>query len=183
MTASILPSHTSQSQVKVNVRLCGSIPRLALSMQDESLNVPLSLRSLPLFPSSTSNQASSSLFRIDDTKKVNEAANKLCSDLWNMQQLQQQESSQPNKSTQPQHNFYPGTVSSSRQRSPTTYEAPSWAVPASGEARLEVSMEVCTRYIRNYIWTNLSLTLISITSLIILSCYSLYATRLIVKDR
>ena len=142
MTVSILPSHTSQSQVKVNVRLCGSIPRLALSKQNESLNVTSSLRSLPLFPSSTPNQASSSMFRIDDTKKdVNEAANKLCSDLWNMQQLQQQESSQLNQSTQPQHNFYPGTASSSHQRPPITYEAPSWAVPASGEARLEVSME------------------------------------------
>jgi hypothetical protein len=142
MTASILPSHTAQSQVKVNVRLCGSIPRLALSMQEESLNLPSSLRSLPLFPSSTSNQASSSMFRIDVTKKdANDAANKLCSDLWNMQQLQQQEPSQLNQSTQPQHNFYPGTATSSCQRLPTTYEAPSWAVPASGEARLEVSME------------------------------------------
>jgi len=138
MTVSILPSNTSQSQVKVNVRLCGSIPRLALSKPNESLNVTSSLRSLPLFPSSTPNQASSSMFRIDDTKKdVNEAANKLCSDLWNMQQLQQQESSQLNQSTQPQHSFYPGTASSSHQRPPITYEAPSWAVPASGEARLE----------------------------------------------
>ena len=137
MTASILPSQTTQSQVKVNVRLCGSIPRLALS---ESLNIPPSLQTLPLFPS-TSKQNNSTMFRADVNKNdENEAANKLRTDLYNIR-CQQQASSQPTQTSQPQHNFYPGTTTSSRPLLPTTYEAPSWAVPARGEARLEVSME------------------------------------------
>jgi len=135
MTTSILPSHPTQSQVKVNVRLCGSIPRLALSMEQESLNIPPSLRSLPMFPSS-SDKGSSSLFEVDSSKKEqNDAANKLRSKLCNMQQ-QQQQHAQVNRSTEPQHNFFPGTTSSSARSRPT-YEAPSWAVPARGEARLE----------------------------------------------
>lgn len=134
MTTSILPSHATQPQVKVNVRLCGSIPRLALSSQQELVDIPPSLRSLPLFPSSSSDQESSSMFRFDGNKKdENAATTKLCSDLVNMQREHQQVRSQV---TQPQHNFFPGTTTSSR-RPPTTYEAPSWAVQARGEARLE----------------------------------------------
>jgi len=51
--------------------------------------------------------------------------------------MQQQQSAQHHPSTQPQHNFYPGTTTSSRQRPSATYEAPAWAVPAIGESRLE----------------------------------------------
>jgi len=136
MTASILPSHTTPTHVKVNVRLCGSIPRLALSMmQQEPMNVP---QSLPLFPSSSlDHQESSSSNRIDVTKKdENDVANKLFSELFNMQP-QQEVSSQLKQSTQPQHNFNSGPTTSSRSIPPATYEAPSWAVPANGEVRLE----------------------------------------------
>lgn len=127
MTTSILPS---QSQCKVNIRLCGSIPRLALS-QPESVYVPPSLHSLPVFPSS-SNEENSSLFRLGGI----DAANKLCGELYSIRQQQQQEHSQANQTSQPQHNFYPGTTTSSRPLRPS-YEAPAWAVPARGEARLE----------------------------------------------
>jgi len=139
MTASLLPSHATETQVKVNVRLCGSIPRIALSMiKQEQTNVHQSLRSLPLFPSSSDHLECSSISRIDLTKQdENNAANTLCAELFHMKQQQQQESSQLKHSTQPQHNFYPGSTTCSRQRAPTTYEAPSWAVPASGETRLE----------------------------------------------
>lgn len=135
MTATVLPRQTNQTQVKVNVRLCGSIPRLALS---ESMNVPSSLQSLPLFPSSTSKQSNASqLFRLTDGKNdENDAAAKLRTDLYNIR-CQQQATSQSNQTTQPQHNFYPGTTTTSRPFRPATYEAPSWAVPAKGEARLE----------------------------------------------
>jgi len=142
MTATVLPSQTTQSQVKVNVRLCGSIPRLALS---ESLNIPPSLQTLPLFPS-TSKQNNSTMFRVDVNKNdENEAANKLRTDLYNIR-CQQQVSSQPNQTSQPQHNFYPGTTTSSRPLRPTTYEAPSWAVPARGEARLEPVCDSVNRF-------------------------------------
>lgn len=129
MTASILPSHPTQSQVKVNVRLCGSIPRLALS-EKLGLYVPPSVQSLPMFPSSPSKQGNSSMFRLDGNKDENDAATKLCSDLCSIRRQQQHESSQP------QHNFYPVTTTSSRPMRPS-YEAPSWAVPAKGESRLE----------------------------------------------
>lgn len=135
MTASVLPRQASQNQVKVNVRLCGSIPRLALS---ESLNVPPSLQSLPMFPSSTTKQNNSSkLFRVDGTKNdENDGTTKLRNDLYNIR-CRQQASSQANQTSQPQHNFFPGTTTSARPTRPATYEAPSWAVPARGEARLE----------------------------------------------
>jgi len=126
MSASVLTSCATQTQVKVNVRLCGSIPRLSQSI--ESVNVPPSLRNLPLFPSSSdSNKGSSD--EIDRSKnELIGATNQLRSKLFNVQQTQ--------VSTQPQHHFYPGTTTSCR-RLPTTYEAPSWAVRANGEARLE----------------------------------------------
>ena len=127
MTASILPSQTTQSQVKVNVRLCGSIPRVALAEKQE-LCVPTSLQSLPMFPSSTSKQENTSMFRLNGNRDENDAASKLCSDLCNIRRQQQQ----PSK---PQHNFYPEKTPSRPMR--PSYEAPSWAVPAKGEARLE----------------------------------------------
>ena len=139
MTASILPSQTTQSQVKVDVRLCGSIPRPALS---EKQHVPNTLQSLPMFPSAPSKQGNSSMFCVDGNKDENDAATKLCSDLGNIRRQQQ------NQTTQPQHNFYPGTSTSSCSLRPTTVEAPSWAVPAKGEARLEVSMGRFTEYLR-----------------------------------
>jgi len=131
MTASVLTSCATQTQVKVNVRLCGSIPRLALSMvQQESVNIPTSLRNLPMFPSTSENSQESLFDQIDTLKTVEiGSTNQLRSKLFNVQQMQ--------RSTQPQHHFYPGTTTSSCRRPPTTYEAPSWAVPASGEARLE----------------------------------------------
>ena len=119
MTASILQSQSTQSQVKVDVRLCGSIPRLALA---EKQYVPNPLQSLPMFPPSPAKQGNPSMFPVDGNKDENDAATKLCSDLGNIRRQQQQ-------STQPQHNFYP--------LRPATVEAPSWAVPARGEARLE----------------------------------------------
>jgi len=136
MTVSILPSQTAQPQVKVNVRLCGSIPRLALSEKQE-LYVPKSLQSLPMFPSSPSKQGNSSMFHLDGNKDENDAATKLCTDLSSIRRQQ-------HESSQPQHNFYPGTTTSSRPMRPS-YEAPSWAVPAKGEARLEPVCESVDR--------------------------------------
>ena len=104
MTTSALP------HIQVNVRLCGSIPRVDLSSQ----------------------------YTEEDC-----VVQKLCSHLYTMQhQQQQQEEQAQHKLIQPQHIFYNKegiSPPSSRRQSPT-YEAPSWAVPASGEARLEVSM-------------------------------------------
>jgi len=127
------------TKVKVNVRLCGSIPRVDLSslMQQEQQqlqetpnrpqNADSKSNSLPEIPSSY-------LFK---TKEEDCVAQKLRSHLFTMQQEQAQQTKKPVR--QPQHNFYSQGISPSRRQSPT-YEAPSWAVPASGEARLEVSM-------------------------------------------
>mmetsp|Transcript_19649 Transcript_19649/g.40259 ORF Transcript_19649/g.40259 Transcript_19649/m.40259 type:complete len:435 (-) Transcript_19649:428-1732(-) len=146
MTASVLPSHSTQTQVKVNVRLCGSIPRLALSMmQQEAPNGSRNIQSLPLFPSSSEHQESSSVTRINVTKRdENYIAKHLFNQLFNMQKQEDQSSKEPKQPTQPQHNFFPGAATPFLPRSPPTYEAPSWAVPANGEARLEVSMERVT---------------------------------------
>lgn len=139
MTASVLPSHSTQTQVKVNVRLCGSIPRLALSMmQQEAPNGSRNIQSLPLFPSSSEHQESSSVTRINVTKRdENYIAKHLFNQLFNMQKQEDQSSKEPKQPTQPQHNFFPGAATPFLPRSPPTYEAPSWAVPANGEARLE----------------------------------------------
>lgn len=130
MTASVLTSCATQTQVKVNVRLCGSIPRLALSMiHQESVNAPPGLRTLPLFPSED-DQESPSPNQFDSRKTDDSGAtNQLRSKLFSVQKTQ--------ISKQPQHHFYPGTTTSTIGRPPTMYEAPSWAVPANGETRLE----------------------------------------------
>jgi len=129
------------TKVKVNVRLCGSIPRVDLSslMQQEQQqlqgspnrpqNTDSNSNSLPEIPSSY-------LFK---TKEEDCVAQKLRSHLFTMQQQEQaQQTKEPVR--QPQHNFYSQGTTPSRRQSPT-YEAPSWAVPASGEARLEVRMK------------------------------------------
>jgi hypothetical protein len=131
MSTSAIPIHMAKTytKVKVNVRLCGSIPRVDLSSLMKHQH-----DSHPEIPSSSSNQ-----YNEEDC-----VAQKLCSHLYTMQhqQQQQQEEQAQHKLIQPQHMFYSEegiSPPSSRRQSPT-YEAPSWAVPASGEARLEVSM-------------------------------------------
>jgi len=139
MPTSIRPVHMTNAytKVKVNVRLCGSIPRVDLSslMQQEQQqlqgspnrpqNTDSNSNSLPEIPSSY-------LFK---TKGEDCVTQKLRSHLFTMQQQEQaQQTKEPVR--QPQHNFYSQGTTPSRRQSPT-YEAPSWAVPASGEARLE----------------------------------------------
>jgi len=73
------------------------------------------------------------------------ATKQLCSRLDIIQQEEQRNNApkqqlQPLNQSQHQQKFCQGTLNHCRRPSPT-YEAPSWAVPASGEARLEVSME------------------------------------------
>lgn len=127
--------------VRVNVRLCGSVPRQEMSLL--SLN---SHQGAPLvMPTSNdlSKQSSSSdlknnvsseswdslesstLHTIDDTNCV---AALLCSQLSKMQHHEQEP-----QALQPlQHRLSP------------TFEPPTWAVPATGESRLEVSMQLPT---------------------------------------
>jgi len=135
MSSSVLPIHMTNTytKVKVNVRLCGSIPRVDLSslMQQEhktencARNAQSNFCSLPKIPSSYSSQ----------TKESNCSSHKFCSHLHTIQQQQiTQHKKEPIRL--PQHNFHSKEASTSRKQSPT-YEAPSWAVPARGEARLE----------------------------------------------
>jgi hypothetical protein len=81
------------TQVKVNVRLCGSIPRTEMD----------------------------SVYRQQSQQQQNadSVAKQLCSQLSTFQQQQQHSLSAPTGLP--------------------TFEPPSWAVPASGEARLEVN--------------------------------------------
>lgn len=150
MTASVLSSHLTTTQVKVNVRLCGSIPRIALPlMQQEAPNrpqnitpLPQNISPLPLFPSSASErQDSFSTTKINvPAKGENCVAKQLCSQLFSAQEERPQK-----LPIQPQHNFFPETITSSLRRTPPTYEAPSWAVPATGESRLEPICESIDR--------------------------------------
>jgi hypothetical protein len=110
MATAIAPSFIAGSplsQVKVNVRLCGSIPRQEMEA--------LSLK-----------QYHSRLHAAANTIDSDSVADVLCSQLSLMQHQQQR---------QPQSSI-------PQQRLPPTYEPPSWAVPADGEARLEVSTKM-----------------------------------------
>lgn len=134
MTASvsIQPTQAFTNGVKVNVRLCGSVPRMALSMMNNqhqpfnrSKNVDAALPAIP---------------PLSSMKGHGCVTKQLCSQLDSIQQEEQRNNAQqqpkPLNQPQHQHNFCQGTSNLYRRPSPT-YEAPSWAVPASGEARLE----------------------------------------------
>jgi hypothetical protein len=123
--------------VRVNVRLCGSVPREEMSLL--SLNshnsAPLVMRtssglnkqsSCPDLKNNVSSEpwgsrGSSTHHTIDDTNCV---AARLCLQLSNMQHHEQQ----------------PQAMQSLQRRISPTFEPPTWAVPATGESRLEVSM-------------------------------------------
>lgn len=139
MTASVLPSHLSQAHVKVNVRLCGSIPRIALSMmQQEATRRPQSAPHLPMFTSSDLQDMFLKSNIAVSEKDENCVAKQLCSQLSTVKQQQLEQTFESQKlTTQPQHSLFSGTIPSTLRRTPPTYEAPSWAVPATGESRLE----------------------------------------------
>jgi len=82
--------------------------------------------SLPEIPSSY-------LFKTEEEDCV---AQKLRSHLFTLQQGQEQVGQTKKHVRQPHHNFYSQGIAPSRRQLPI-YEAPSWAVPARGEARLE----------------------------------------------
>lgn len=120
MPTSVLPIQTTQAfanGMKVNVRLCGSIPRVALNMmhdQEQSL-----IKESP-------NRVDSDLPSVLQIPTMNgdgRNARQLCSTLC------------PRQQSNPL--FYQSLHKTKQRRPSPTYEAPSWAVPASGEARLE----------------------------------------------
>ncbi|KAG7342641.1 FHA domain containing protein [Nitzschia inconspicua] len=88
------------TQVKVNVRLCGSIPRT--EMENAYIK-----------------QQQHTQQRLETSSSSDSIAQQLCSQLSSFQQQRQFEQQQPPTSRT------------------ATFEPPSWAVPASGEARLE----------------------------------------------
>ena len=107
MATTVAHQITSLSHVRVNVRLCGSIPRTEMDAESLKHQQQQYLSQPPPLESSSSTM-------MTDNDSI---AQQLCSQLSNIQQQQQQA---------------PATAS----RLPT-FEPPSWAVPASGEARLE----------------------------------------------
>lgn len=117
------------SSVKVNVKLCGSVPRdeiegltlvncapLVLQSSSSQQNASRScLNRTSSYLSNTTNNQDPTTNSVEDGDRV---AAELCSQLCSFQQ----QPSQP--------------IITDRRVSPT-YEAPGWAVPACGEARLE----------------------------------------------
>lgn len=117
--------------VKVNVRLCGSVPRdeierlslvscapLVLQSSSRQLNTSRScLDRNNLLPKTTDAVAQDSS-RIDKCDRV---AAQLCSQLCDLQQ----------------HSLSSSSLMPPQRTVSPTYEAPGWAVPANGEARLE----------------------------------------------
>jgi hypothetical protein len=125
-TATASPSITSPlSTVKVNVRLCGSIPRQELEALSLTKCAPLVLRSSHELSTSSYLAKNGSREARDVPHSTHhtiedDIALQLCSQLCDMHQRQQQQ------------------VNASQRRVTPTFEAPTWAVPAQGEARLEV---------------------------------------------
>lgn len=114
------PSPSAFSSVKVNVRLCGSVPRQELSELTITKPAPLSSRTLntnSYLAGKYGDSFNSTHHMIEDEK----AAQQLCTQLSNIDERQQHTG--PLRPSLPE------------------FEAPVWAVPASGESRLEVSME------------------------------------------
>jgi hypothetical protein len=130
---------TPLSPVTVNVRLCGSVPRQEMSLL--SLNSNLGAPLVMLTSNDLNKQSSCSDLKnnvsseslnsregsthdtIDDTNCV---AALLCSQLSNMQH----------------HEEHPQAMQPLQRRISPTFEPPTWAVPATGESRLEVSIEL-----------------------------------------
>lgn len=126
MNTAVAPGTLLASQVKVNVRLCGSIPRqelesLSLKQQQLQQNWPSHERHSQ-YMSSSSTTASLNAPMIHDSLSLLTAVN------------QDEEDTRlgPDYQTARESQSFPS-------RRPPTFEAPSWAVPASGETRLEVS--------------------------------------------
>lgn len=139
----------SITKVKVNVRLCGSIPRVDLTslIQQEQQQQQISKRSLthgslntcslPAIPSTFPSTSSTTR----SLKNQECVASELCSQLHSIQQeeLSRQHLRKEPILNQLQHsNLYSqeATMDNPCRQLPA-YEAPSWAVPAIGEARLE----------------------------------------------
>lgn len=115
MATTVAPSYNAGSplsQVTVNVRLCGSIPRQEM----ESLTLKQHH-----YQSSKLSDRHAAISLAVNTIERDSAAGLLCSQLSIMQQQQ-----------------HPQATSTLQSRSPPTYEPPTWAVPSRGEARLEV---------------------------------------------
>ena len=129
------PSTQQLSSVRGDVRLCGSIPREEMDAVSLTKCAPLGSRTSSDLGSSTHStesngssdawvtRDSSTHHTIEDTNSVAV----LCSQLSIMQRVETQNAQ--------------ALQSQCQRRYTPTFEPPSWAVPARGEARLEVSME------------------------------------------
>ena len=116
------PSSSAFNTVKVNVRLCGSVPRQELESLSLSKCVPqcvLSSRTLntnSYLSGRDGDSSTSTHHKIEDEKMASQLSSQLSG-------VEQQN-----------HYHY-------RNAPSPEFEAPAWAVPANGESRLEVSME------------------------------------------
>lgn len=122
--ATALPSSLPLSSVKVNITLCGSLPRREM----ESLS--LSKCATQFMPSTSNSYLSRKHMGINSTRphaiedERLSVASQLCSQLQSLRDYEQ-----------------PCATQRSVSSAVPVFEAPTWAVPASGEARLEVCME------------------------------------------
>jgi hypothetical protein len=108
-TTAVSPSSSPLSPAKINVRLCGSVPRQEMECLSMCKRPPFVLQS-EIKPFTM--KMKPTVHTIEDKDCV---ASQLCHQLTSMRQQQESQSSS----------------------SAPTFEAPSWAVPAQGESRLE----------------------------------------------
>ena len=133
MTTAVAPAHPLSSQVKVNVRLCGSIPRPEMElMKQRQLQQQLiheqNRPSNEIHSQYMSSTASLNASHVHDSLSLLSTA------------LHQQCTEDEDTRLGLGHTSATSsaTATTIAPRKPPTFEAPSWAVPARGETRLEV---------------------------------------------
>mmetsp|Transcript_51772 Transcript_51772/g.124972 ORF Transcript_51772/g.124972 Transcript_51772/m.124972 type:complete len:376 (-) Transcript_51772:470-1597(-) len=131
MTTAVAPAHPLSSQVKVNVRLCGSIPRQDMELMKQRQRQQQFLHEQNRPSNEIHSQYMSSTASLN-ASHVHDSLSLLSTALH--QRCAEDEDTRLG--------LGPASITSSATatiapRKPPTFEAPSWAVPAHGETRLE----------------------------------------------
>ena len=134
MTTAVAPAHPLSSQVKVNVRLCGSIPRQEMELMKQRQLQQQLIHEQNRPSNEIHSQYMSSTASLN-ASHVHDSLSLLSTALH--QQCAEDEDTRlglgPASSSSVTATIAP--------RKPPTFEAPTWAVPARGETRLEVRID------------------------------------------
>jgi hypothetical protein len=125
--ATLMAPSSSFNPVKVDVRLCGSVPRQELEA--------LSLRKFTPQPNLPSRTPNTNPYLVERDGDFSFSSHHTIED----EKMAMQLSSQLSNQEEMHHYHYRNATS---RPSLPEFEAPTWAVPAMGESRLEVSMEL-----------------------------------------